>query len=103
MPASMIAKQSAIYIGSLYWVYLPLFLYYGVNYFSEQKSYFIAVWVNLITNSMGIWFAIVYWYFSTDDCTDENDETAPSSKKAGRMTTIAEESGTGSQHEKSID
>lgn len=101
MPASMIAKQSAIYIGSLYWVYLPLFLYYGVNYFSEQKSYFIAVWVNLITNSMGIWFAIVYWYFSTDDCNDENDETAPSSKtKAGRMTTIAEES---SQHEKSID
>ena len=94
MPVSMIAKQSAIYIGSLYWVYLPVFLYYGVNYFSEQKSYSIAVWVNLITNSMGIWFAIVYWYFSTEDGTDSStDSDTPVPEKGGMMPPIGEESG----------
>merc|ERR1719454_2321627 len=101
MPASMIAKQSAIYIGSLYWVYLPLFLYYGVNYFSEQKSYSIAIWVNLITNSMGIWFAIVYWYFSTEDGTDSStDSDTPGPEKGEMMPPIGEESG--NEYEKSM-
>lgn len=67
MPVSMVAKQSAIYLGSLYWVYLPLFVYNERNYFHDDKSYGACLWVNLITNSMGIWFAIVYWYFSTEE------------------------------------
>jgi len=80
IPSEIIAKQSAIYIGSLYWVYLPIFVYYGFNFFSHDKSYGIAVWANLITNSMGLWFAIVYWYFSTEEvhdsgCDDDEDDT----------------------------
>lgn len=70
IPAQIIAKQSAIYIGSLYWVYVPVFVYYGFNFFSHQKSYGIALWANLVTNSMGVWFAIVYWYFSTEEVND---------------------------------
>jgi len=64
LTAGMVAKQSFVYLGSLYWVCLPLFVFYGVY---NSNNYWIGLWVNAITGSMGLWFAIVYWYFSTED------------------------------------
>jgi len=69
IPPVMVAKQSAVYLGSLYWVYLPLFVYSGLYYFQHIKSFAVAMWVSIISVSLGLWFAIVYWYFTTDDST----------------------------------
>jgi flagellar basal body-associated protein FliL len=80
IPASMVAKQSAIYLGSLYWVYLPLFIYHGIESSMEQTPpYWICLWVNLVTNSMGVWFAIVYWFFSTEE--EKVDRSSRSERK----------------------
>jgi len=97
IPVSMVAKQSAIYLGSLYWVYLPLFVYYGTNYFRDERSYGICLWVNLVTNSMGIWFGIVYWYFSTEEnCNDSGSEDDVHTKEDSNLTpTDALDHGTG--------
>ena len=80
IPASMVAKQSAIYLGSLYWVYLPLFIYHGIESSMEQDQqtppYWICFWVNLVTNSMGVWFAIVYWFFSTEEEKVDNNRSS---------------------------
>jgi len=69
IPPAMVAKQSAVYLGSLYWVYLPLFVYSGLYYFQHIKSFAVAMWVSIISVSLGLWFAIVYWYFTTEDLT----------------------------------
>ena len=61
--ASMVAKQSALYLGCLYWVYLPLVLYYGGG--PSFRSFGVAVWVSTVSFSLGLWFALVYRYFST--------------------------------------
>jgi len=74
MSASMVAKQSAIYLGSLYWVYLPLFVYNGQKHFGNNVSYGICLWVSMITNSMGMWFAIVYWYVTVEDNNNNNND-----------------------------
>lgn len=87
IPVSMVAKQSAIYLGSLYWVYLPLFVYNGMNFFHDESPYGVALWVNLVTNSMGIWLAIVYWYFSTEEnCNDSGSDDEIHTKEDSNIT-----------------
>jgi len=73
MPASMVARQSAVYLGSLYWVYLPMFVYYSQIEVGNDVPFGICLWVMLITKSMGMWFAIVYWYFTAEDNTNDGD------------------------------
>ena len=73
MPASMVARQSAVYLGSLYWVYLPMFVYYSQIEAGNNVPFGICLWVMLITKSMGMWFAIVYWYFTAEDNTNDGD------------------------------
>lgn len=63
--ASMVAKQSVFYLGSLYWVYLPLIIYYGGVKKMCPRSFGKAVWVTTVSVSLGLWFAIVYQYFSS--------------------------------------
>jgi len=63
--AGMVARQSAIYLGSLYWIYLPLFVYYGLYNFNRSKNFGVAVWVSTVSVSLGLWLAIVYKYFSS--------------------------------------
>jgi len=60
---SMVARQSALYLGSLYWVYLPIFIYYNTS--KRFNNFGIAVWVSTVSVSLGLWFAIVYKYFSS--------------------------------------
>jgi len=96
IPVSMVAKQSAIYLGSLYWVYLPLFVYNGLKYFhDDEKSYVACLWVNLVTNSMGIWFAIVYWYFSTEESyndsgSDDDDDDDVHTKEDSNIADVVD-------------
>jgi len=79
IPYSMVARQSAIYLGSLYWVYLPLFVYFGLNYYQHAKNYGVDLWVSIISVSLGLWIAIVYWYFTAEDprfaseCTEDTN------------------------------
>jgi len=88
IPPAMVAKQSAVYLGSLYWVYLPLFVYSGLYYFQHIKSFAVAMWVSIISVSLGLWFAIVYWYFTTEDSTyacegcDDEANVGPSTTDA---------------------
>jgi len=63
--ASMVAKQSVLYLGSLYWVYIPLVVYYGGIQKISSRSFGTAVWVTTVSVSLGLWFAIVYQYFSS--------------------------------------
>lgn len=84
IPASMVAKQSAIYLGSLYWVYVPLFVYSGFNYSGQEKSYWLCLLANLISTSMGIWFAIVYWYFSTEENTGNGTDDDVGTKNCNK-------------------
>lgn len=65
--ASMVARQSVIYLGSLYWVYLPLFVFNGVIVYNHSSSFgfAFAVWVSSASVSLGLWFAMVYKYFSS--------------------------------------
>lgn len=69
IPPWMVARQSAVYLGSLYWVYLPLFVFCGLCSLKHTKSFGVSLWFSLVTFSMGLWFSIVYWYFSTEDPT----------------------------------
>lgn len=61
--SSMVAKQSILYLGFLYWVYLPLVLY--CSSWANFKSFWAAIWVTTFSVSLGLWFAIVYHYFSS--------------------------------------
>lgn len=69
IPPWMVARQSAVYLGSLYWVYVPLFVFCGLCSLKHTQNFGVSLWVSLVTFSMGLWFSIVYWYFSTEDPT----------------------------------
>lgn len=50
-----------MYLVTLYWVYVPLVIYYR----STSRTYGGVVWVSTMSVSLGLWFAAVYVYFSS--------------------------------------
>mmetsp|Transcript_25812 Transcript_25812/g.60774 ORF Transcript_25812/g.60774 Transcript_25812/m.60774 type:complete len:622 (+) Transcript_25812:569-2434(+) len=79
--ARKIVQQSAVYLAVSYFIYLPGLIQHGLGVFGKQKSFVVDVLSSSITGSMGIWFALVYRYFSTKGVTVESGNGA-STKKA---------------------
>lgn len=65
--AHAVAKQSAVYLGALYWIYLPFL----TNLFSPTKEFCLAMWCASIFSAQGLWFAMVYWYFTAEGGKDD--------------------------------
>merc|ERR1712232_777212 len=65
IPARAVTKQSAVYLGTLYFIYMPGLIMSSVgNFFGSQKHFWLSCVGNAITASMGFWFAMTYRYFS---------------------------------------
>jgi len=90
--SSMVAKQSILYLGFLYWVYLPLVLY--CSSWANFKNFWAAIWVTTFSVSLGLWFAIVYHYFSSSG----KEPSAFSCDDLGCGEGGAEHAGNGSTH-----
>jgi hypothetical protein len=52
-----------------------MFVYYSQIEAGNNVPFGICLWVMLITKSMGMWFAIVYWYFTAEDNTNDGDNS----------------------------
>lgn len=63
--AWMVTKQSMVYVGALYWIYTPALVTVSMEIFGDKKSFAVAWLSNAITLSMGLWYGLVYRYFST--------------------------------------
>ncbi|VEU35650.1 unnamed protein product [Pseudo-nitzschia multistriata] len=61
----LVAKQSFIYVGVIYFNYLPGILQHMVGAFLNHKSFFLSLLASSITAGSGIWYALAYRYFST--------------------------------------
>ena len=64
-----IVKQSMVYIGVLYWIYTPTIIHHGLLVFADRKLFVFSFIASLVTMSMGLWYALVYRYFSISGAT----------------------------------
>jgi len=64
----IVLKQSAIYLGAMYWIHLPRFVFYGLQNNEEEgarKVFWVDLWLMAIPCSQGLWLALVYRYFAS--------------------------------------
>jgi len=72
----IVLKQSAIYLGAMYWIHLPRFVFYGLqnnnNNNNEEEEeggarrvFWVDLWLMAIPCSQGLWLAFVYRYFAS--------------------------------------
>ena len=64
MKPRIVFMQSAVYLGVIYLIYIPVLADTIVLIMLNKRSFGSAVAVTMFTDSMGLWIAIVYWYFS---------------------------------------
>jgi len=60
----VITKQSTVYLSALYVTFVPLFIRNGVAVFGNKNIFGMSLVLNALIYSMGLWFALVYGYFS---------------------------------------
>lgn len=66
MTTEQVAKQSAVYIGALYVVYAPALVHHSlVAFHTNNINFGVTLVYCLLSSSMGLWYALVYRYFST--------------------------------------
>jgi hypothetical protein len=63
---SMVIKQSLVYVGVMYWIFIPQFIVSLISVIDNRKSFGLHLFNCIVTDSMGLWIALVYWYFSTN-------------------------------------
>lgn len=67
-----VTKQSIVYLGALYWIYVPglMMSWYG-QFFGDEKKFGLSVFGTAIVMSKGLWYALVYHYFSSPGVEEE--------------------------------
>ncbi len=64
--AKAVTKQSAVYLGTLYFIYTPGLIMSSMGIFlGDGRNLIVSYLGNAITVSMGFWYALVYRYFSS--------------------------------------
>lgn len=63
--ARAVTKQSAVYLGTLYFIYTPSLAMTYVGNFGGEKQFLLSAFGTAITVSAGFWYALVYRYFSS--------------------------------------
>jgi len=65
---SMVIKQSLVYVGVLYWIFIPHLIVSSISVIGNRKHFGLNLFSCIVTDCLGLWIALMYWYFSTDDC-----------------------------------
>merc|ERR1740130_562430 len=65
---SMVVKQSLVYVGVLYWIFIPHIIVSFMSVIGNRKHFGMNLFSCIVTDCLGLWIALMYWYFSTDDC-----------------------------------
>merc|ERR1740130_2645958 len=65
---SMVIKQSLVYVGVLYWIFIPHIIVSSISVIGNRKHFGLNLFSCIVTDCLGLWIALMYWYFSTDDC-----------------------------------
>lgn len=60
----LVGRQSAVYLGVIYLIYTPRYAYFIMSVMFDTKLFGAALAKDILSASTGLWFAIVYWYFS---------------------------------------
>lgn len=77
-----VTKQSAVYLGTLFFIYTPgLLMSSAGNFFGMKKNLLLSCFGTAITVSMGLWFAISYWYFSSPSVSGGSGIVGPSNSR----------------------
>lgn len=64
MTPRKVCRQSVVYLGAVYLIYLPLYAYAILSVMGDENSFVAGLAMSAINTSMGLWIALVYWYFS---------------------------------------
>jgi len=64
MTPGIVCRQSAVYLGAIYLVYLPTLAYTILRTMGDENNFGATLAMSILTNTLGLWIAIVYWYFS---------------------------------------
>ncbi|OEU08205.1 hypothetical protein FRACYDRAFT_249993 [Fragilariopsis cylindrus CCMP1102] len=59
-------KQSLVYVGVLYWIFIPHIIVSFMSVIGNRKHFGMNLFSCIVTDCLGLWIAIMYWYFSTD-------------------------------------
>jgi len=59
-----VTKQSGVYLGTLYFIYLPGLVSSSLGTFFGSKNFVLSCVGTFVTVSMGVWYALSYRYFS---------------------------------------
>lgn len=59
-----ITKQSTVYLGALYVTFIPLFINNALAVHENKTIFGVSLVMSVLAYSMGMWFALVYRYFS---------------------------------------
>jgi len=81
-----VTKQSAVYLGTLYFIYTPGLIMSSMGtFFGEGRNLFMSYYGNAITVSMGFWFALVYRYFSAPSVSGGNGIVGSARRRVSKM------------------
>jgi len=64
MTPSIVIRQSVVYLGVAYLIWMPQITYFALTTVSNKKHFGAAVLQSIVSLSKGLWIALVYWYFS---------------------------------------
>jgi hypothetical protein len=86
-----VTKQSIVYLGTLYWIYVPglVMSWYG-QFFGDEKKFGLSVFGTAIIMSKGLWYALVYHYFSSPGVDEEEEGSGILLVAARRVSKVLE-------------
>jgi len=64
MTPSIVIRQSVVYLGVAYLIWMPQITYFALTIVSNNKHFGAALVASIVPNLKGLWIALVYWYFS---------------------------------------
>jgi len=60
----MIFKQSVVYLGTFYWIHIPNMVHTALSIVANKKFFILSLVSTMIIMLRGLWYAMVYTYFS---------------------------------------
>lgn len=84
--AKAVTKQSAVYLGTLYFIYTPGLVMSSMGiFFGDGRNLVMSYFGNAITVSMGLWYALVYRYFSAPSVSGGNGIVGAARRRVSKM------------------
>ncbi len=84
--AMAVTKQSAVYLGTLYFIYTPGLVMSSMGIlFGGGQNLALSYYGNAITVSMGFWYALVYRYFSAPSVSGGNGIIGAARRRVSKL------------------